>query len=282
MTAKNNTSIFAKIFAIANYLASLLSLTAYFLVFLMPSTVYLDKLLPTHILPYVSLDQKSSSSLAVALLVDLTLILGFGVFHSLLARPRVKALLKMPASVERSFFLFQSNLFLVLQIVFWRNFDGPVLWNITNYEAAMYIVVAINVVGYLFLVTATFALDHFELFGLSQAIGSDLNAYFGLAVEGKLVQRWHYNIVAHPIMTGALVMLWATPLMTMPRFLVAVVLTLYIAIAVYRFEEPDLKAEHGTTYEKYIQSVPRFIPGMVCCSRKPIDEDEDPCDEEST
>ena len=286
MTSLNETttktSAVAKLFALASYIGALLVMTVYFLVFLMPSAVYLDKIVPAnhHVLPYISLDKSPSAHIAIALVVDLLLLVSFGFFHSLLARPRTKAYMKIPVSVERSFYLMQSNVFLVLQMVFWRDFGAPTLWNGLNIPAVKYSLVAINLGGYLFLVTSTFALDHFHLFGLSQAFGTDINAMVGLGSPkdendtGNFVNRWHYKVVAHPIMTGALTMFWATPYMTMPRFLVAIVMTLYIGIGVCHFEEPDLKKELGAPYAKYLNSVPRFVPGLKRCKVSTDNQDQ--------
>lgn len=43
------TSIFVKLLAVVIYLSGLLIMTAYFLVFLMPSAVVLDKIVPTNV-----------------------------------------------------------------------------------------------------------------------------------------------------------------------------------------------------------------------------------------
>ena len=66
--------------------------------------------------------------------------------------------------------------------------------------------------------------------------------------------------MAHPIMLGWFIMFWSTPLMTMPHFLFSLGCTMYIFIAVMHFEEPDLIKLHGAEYEKYLDTVPRFIP----------------------
>ncbi len=114
------------------------------------------------------------------------------------------------------------------------------------------------------MVTATFALDHFELNGLSQAFGIDLNAKLGLAAaastKGGVVARAHYSIVAHPIMTGMLIACWSTPVMTAPRLLFAIVNTVYIVIAVKAFEEPQLDKTIGPAYGEYLATVPSFCP----------------------
>ena len=43
-----------------------------------------------------------------------------------------------------------------------------------------------------------------------------------------VVKRAHYSIVAHPIMMGMMIGCWATPVMTAPRLLFAVLNTLYM------------------------------------------------------
>ena len=55
-------------------------------------------------------------------------------------------------------------------------------------------------------------------------------------------------------------MFWATPQMTLPHFLFSLGCTMYILIAVLHFEEADLLKSHGVDYQKYLDSVPRFIP----------------------
>ena len=53
------------------------------------------------------------------------------------------------------------------------------------------------------LVTSTFALDHFELFGIKQGCGVDIMGMLGVgAKEGTLVERMHYSLCRHPIMVS--------------------------------------------------------------------------------
>ena len=49
---------------------------------------------------------------------------------------------------------------------------------------------------------------------------------------------------------------------THSHFLLAGALTIYIVFSVIFFEEPKLIAEYGNSYKKYIDTVPRFIPGI--------------------
>lgn len=202
-----------------------------------------------------------------ALLLDVLLLASFALPHSALARAPVKAFLGLPTTMERPFYILQSSALLHLQLAAWRDFGGAhALWDMRDDAVLCGAIMACFLAGLLFLLTASFALDHFHLLGLSQGLGVDVNAALGFAgkapaaAAGGLSIRWHYAFVAHPIMTGTLVCLWATPLMTFPRLLFAAVNSLYIFTAVKCFEEPALRAEIGEPYSRYLQVTPSFCP----------------------
>ena len=66
--------------------------------------------------------------------------------------------------------------------------------------------------GWLFLVSSTFAIDHFDLFGLRQGLkmGNVLKFYN----DGEFVTNYHYKYVRHPIMTGFFFMFWSIQSLT--------------------------------------------------------------------
>lgn len=74
--------------------------------------------------------------------------------------------------------------------------------------------------------------------------------------------RWHYGIVAHPIMTGMLLNLWATPIMTGSRLVCALFFTFYIVVAVLKYEEPSIRDSLGEDYDEYLKKTSRFFPGI--------------------
>jgi protein-S-isoprenylcysteine O-methyltransferase Ste14 len=195
--------------------------------------------------------------------LDLLLIAAFALPHSILARTSIKEAHGIPTSWERAFFVFQSTVLLHMQMAMWKNFDGPTLWDFSADTNVSNIIYAFFACGLLFQLTSTFALDHFRLFGLSQAFGVDINAKFGLApaaTKGGVTVRAHYTIVAHPIMTGMMIGCWATPVMSAPRLLFAVANTAYIVIAVKSLEEPQLDVSLGPAYGEYLTTVPSFCP----------------------
>jgi protein-S-isoprenylcysteine O-methyltransferase Ste14 len=103
------------------------------------------------------------------------------------------------------------------------------------------------VAGFGLVVVASFAFDHFGLFGLRQ----------GRRPEFRTPAL--YRIVRHPMMLGVLVGVWAAPRMTIGHVVFAASLTAYIMIGVY-FEERSLLRELGESYARYRAEVPMVLP----------------------
>lgn len=195
-----------------------------------------------------------------SLLIDLALLLAFCIPHSVFALPSTKATMGL-GRLERVWFVLQSAALLHAQMLLWRPVDEPVVWDArgTALGAALQ---AQFFVGMLWLLTSTFALDHFELFGLSQALGFDLNKAVGLAPTTRdgLAARAHYALVAHPIMTGFIITFCGAPLMTPSRLLFTVVNCAYCVCAAKLLEEPRLEREIGPAYTEYLRTVASFCP----------------------
>jgi protein-S-isoprenylcysteine O-methyltransferase Ste14 len=258
---------------------SMIVASASYLLFLVGFSWLVIFAVPTAVLPEAlsfapTLDSAPAIPPESAVILDFLLVALFGFLHSLFARPFVKQWMGLPKMYERSFFMFQTTVCLIFLMANWRNFDAPTLWDTTKVECLSGLLTGLYVFGVLFIFTASFALDHFSLFGLSQGFGMDLNQMIGLAPttastsknappstgSAPLITRWHYSIVAHPIMTAFLIMLWCTAKMTMPHFVFSITYTFYIVMAVRHFEEPDLVMQIGPAYANYVRSVPRFIP----------------------
>jgi protein-S-isoprenylcysteine O-methyltransferase Ste14 len=117
---------------------------------------------------------------------------------------------------------------------------------------------ALFATGWLVVLTATFMINHFELFGLRQVW---LHARGKSYTAPRYVERFFYRFVRHPIMLGFLIAFWATPLMSVGHLLFAAVTTAYILVAL-QLEERDLVKEHGVSYESYRQRVPMLLPRL--------------------
>ncbi|CAN0586297.1 unnamed protein product [Laminaria digitata] len=105
------------------------------------------------------------------------------------------------------------------------------------------------------LVSSTFLINHFDLFGLRQTWmnlrGHDYR-------QLPFTVRGYYHFVRHPLYLGFLVLLWSAPHMTISHLAFALAMTSYVVIAV-RWEERDL-SRMLPEYESYRAQVPVLIP----------------------
>ena len=204
-----------------------------------------------------SIDVGSESGLAQSILIDVVLLGVFAVQHSVMARPAFKRCWTgiVPASCERSTYVLISSLLLILILWQWRPI-AMTIWRVEGWPAAT--LTAISWIGWLTVLTSTYMIDHFELFGLRQV----LDALRGAAARVPLFKTpLLYRLVRHPLMLGFLLAFWATPHMTVGHLLFAVMTTGYILVGV-RLEERDLVAQFGTSYEQYRRRVPMLMPRL--------------------
>lgn len=231
------------VYGVACYLA-FLAVYAWFCVF--TGNVFVPK----------SIDAPVTSSPAVAVSVNLALMLAFGAQHSVMARPAFKRVWTrfVPQPIERSTYVLASCLAVVLLIWQWRPIDA-VVWNVQN-AAGRGMLWALFGAGWLMVPTVSLMINHFDLFGVRQV---------WCYLRGRECQPlafrtpWMYAHVRQPLYVAWALAFWATPTMTAGHLLFAVVLTSYMVAAAV-VEERDLLAHFGSQYEAYQQNVPRYVP----------------------
>ncbi len=203
-----------------------------------------------------SIDIGPADPLGAALAIDTGLLMLFGLQHSVRARKGFKAWLVglAPRPAERSTYVLASSLVLAAVLWQWRPIGGAI-WQVEAPEAVA-LITGLFWAGWGLVLVSTFLIDHFDLFGLRQA----WLHYRGRQYTPSPFQMpGIYRFVRHPTMTGFMIAFWATPTMTAGHLLFATVTTLYIEVAV-RFEERDLVASHGASYEEYRARTGRFLP----------------------
>lgn len=187
---------------------------------------------------------------------SLGLVALFGIQHAVMARASFKrwwTKIIHPAA-ERSLFTLLAGLLMGLLCWLWQPLEGSV-WTVTDPTASTALLVLAGL-GWAYLLFATFAIDHFELFGVKQVVRNLKNLP---TASPPLMSRLVYTFDRHPIMTGVLVGLWATPDMQLHRFVLALGLTLYVIVGV-GIEEAELVRTHGDGYREYRERVKTIVP----------------------
>jgi methanethiol S-methyltransferase len=191
-----------------------------------------------------------------ALIVNLVLMSIFAVQHSVMARPQFKRWWTklVPPSVERTTYVLLASLALALLIWQWQPMPAMV-WQIADPRIAMAVTV-LSLAGWLIVLTSTFLINHFELFGLHQVT----NNLSGRAMPAPRFRTpVFYRVVRHPIYLGFIIAFWAAPTMTVGHLLFAAVTTAYIFVGIW-LEERDLIAVFGEEYRRYRQRVSMLLP----------------------
>ncbi|CAN4278845.1 isoprenylcysteine carboxylmethyltransferase family protein [Pseudoxanthomonas sp. LjRoot125] len=204
------------------------------------------------------IDNGAQTPLWTALAIDIGLLALFAVQHSGMARPAFKRWWTrfVPPAIERSTFVLVSSAVLALLFWLWRPLP-QVVWQV-DAGLARGVLWGVSLFGWLLVLTSSFTINHFELFGLRQVW---LHARGRVAKDEPFVIRAMYRIVRHPLMLGFLIAFWVTPTMTIGHLLFTAVVTGYIFVAVKFLEERDLVAMHGDTYRDYQRKVPMLLPG---------------------
>ena len=206
---------------------------------------------------FPDVDRGASTPAPVAVAVDLALLGIFALQHTVMARQGFKRWLTqaVPAALERSLFVLAASMSLLLLLWQWRPIPETVWVLHTPLSTVLW---AVYAAGWLLVVASTFMIDHFDLFGLRQS---------WLALRSRIYSppefqiRWLYARVRHPIMSGFLIAIWATPSMSAGHLLFAAASTAYIGVGVW-FEERDL-IRSIPAYSAYRQSVGAFVPSLT-------------------
>jgi len=204
----------------------------------------------------------------LALLVNGALLGLFAVQHSVMARPWFKRWWTriVPAPIERSTFVWASNLVVVLLLWLWRPLPEPV-WSVSTGWART-LLWTLYGLGWLLLLLSSVAIGHFDLFGLRQVLARFRGRPY---VEPGFSEPLLYRLVRHPLLVGFLIAFWAAPDMSRGRLLFVGLATGYIVVGA-RLEEHDLRGQLGEPYQRYLDRTPRFVPRLPV-GRQAVTED---------
>lgn len=202
------------------------------------------------------IDDGTETSVAVAVAINLVVLTVFALQHSIMARPWFKRWWTrlVPQPIERTTYVLFATAALALVMWQWRPLPD-VVWSIEG-QPWRGLVYGVSLLGWGVVLSSTFMIDHFDLFGLKQVTRH-------LRGREQTSPRFQtpllYRVVRHPLMLGFLVAFWAAPTMTVGHLLFAAITTAYILVAL-QLEEHDLVAALGHRYLDYRQRVPMLLP----------------------
>ena len=192
-------------------------------------------------------------------LFNLLLVAAWGFIHSGMARSGFKRWLTkyLPEPAERATYTLVAGVTSAALFGFLQPVAGTV-WSISHptLVTAVWILFAF---GWIYLLVASFAINHFDLFGLRQVY---LNFRNQPRPPIQFVKRAMYSFSRHPIQTGVLIGLWVTPLMSATQLVLSVGMTIYIFIGLW-FEEKDLVRDIGQRYVDYRREAGMFLPRII-------------------
>jgi uncharacterized membrane protein len=206
--------------------------------------------------PFMPFQIDRGAGAPYALVLDLALIALFGIQHSVMARPAFKRrfFAGRSASFRASTYTLFSALCIFLILWLWQPLggtlfafeSGPLYWGMTLLYFG----------GWGLAFVATFQIDHFELFGLHQGY----RVLKGLPEpEARFQKKGFYRFMRHPVQTGTLIGLWATPEMSTGHLLFSLGMTGYILVGLI-LEERGLVKTLGEEYLLYRKETPMLFP----------------------
>jgi methanethiol S-methyltransferase len=214
-----------------------------------------------------TIDSGIPSSPILAVLLNAALLTLFAVQHSVMARKGFKQVWTkiIPKHLERPTYVLAASLVLILLLWQWR----PIPQTVWEIEGVGAIILRITFwMGWALLLSSTFLINHFELFGLQQVWEHFRRKQYGKA---KFRTPILYRIVRHPLYLGFMVAFWSAPKMSVGHLLFSIATTAYILVGIH-FEENDLVAEHGEAYRNYRQQVPMLVPFSKIPSATLVDQ----------
>ena len=193
-------------------------------------TVLVNMIYPASVKPFLETDS-AGQDVWSHLVVDSILLLIFYLQHTGMVNSTVKTLLSKITTPALQRLLYSFTSCLVIQVLyhFWRPTPSCTLWQTGAASDMLRVMLAaVHVLSWVSIACSLFFTDYLELIGLKQV-------YYSLQDMGDPMelkaweQRRLFTHMRHPLFFGPALILWAVPVMTYDRFLVAVMTSLYLA-----------------------------------------------------
>lgn len=197
-------------------------------------------------------DETKLKKIAFSLSIDMILIIIFIFQHSLLKADIVQSFWrKIGLDVaERSIYNICSSWALLLLIQHWHRETSVTLWNVDVEKSNVlwWSFVIFHIFGWTVIYGGSLLMDFCEIIGAKQVYYylNQLNS--PASYKSKELQRV-LSHVRHPSFTGLNIILWVTNCMSLDRFLLAVMWTLYMYVA-WNTEPRDVQYQKNQLMKK--------------------------------
>ena len=174
-------------------------------------------------------DVAEKSQFVQAILVDLSLMAAFALQHSVLASDIVKAVFERCGfqAIQRAVYVASTSAVLQLLMRLWEPVSTWYLWNFTTTPYVQSVVIGLHVLAWFSMACSCLALDYPELLGMKQIYYSQRQLETPVEYKSATVRRL-YRHCRHPVFLPLVLLLWATPFMSLDRLCLAVSLPLYL------------------------------------------------------
>ncbi|KAJ8665009.1 hypothetical protein QAD02_006671 [Eretmocerus hayati] len=175
------------------------------------------------------------------LLINTSLLSAFMLQHSVMASDFVKNFYYQLniEDIERSVYNAISSAILHFLICEWQCTPWAYIWNYAsehNHKLWLFTNIA-HIVGWGIVYSGCVMMDIADLSGLKQVYYKITGRPRPLSMKSKELQKYYMHM-RHPSFIGFLIILWVYPLMSLDRLLLAVLLTLYMAL-LWTIEQDD-------------------------------------------
>jgi len=194
---------------------------------------------------------------SAAITINVALFSIFALHHSVFARDALRnRVTRTVGTLERSFYVWSASLLLVAVCALWRPVAG-VVWRVDQPSIASLLYVA-QLVGVMLALWSAWLIDIGVLSGVKQVGDHQPET----SAPAEFTRYGPYGWVRHPIYSAWFLMVFATPVMTMTRFVFACVSSLYLVVAI-PFEEQSLRRTSKGAYDQYMRDVRwKIVPGI--------------------
>ncbi|XP_064634812.1 nurim homolog [Lineus longissimus] len=168
-----------------------------------------------------------------ALLWDFLLVGLFILQHSIMASSCFKRFIYGNRSgivVERSLYVLMTSFVLYTLVSHWCPVTEYIIWHLDTSQSIFWwtVFVVIHVIAWVLLLGAVLTMDLAELIGLKQVYFYCIGAEYPMKYKSPAA-RHLYRAMRHPGTSCLTFILWCHPIMTLDRFLLAVMMTLYVS-----------------------------------------------------